>query len=192
MRPFRRLSLYGSLFLLATPAAALPPDAVEALRAARAGEMESLVIHDDPKPAVEAAFEGPEGETRLTDWPGKVVFVNLWATWCPPCLKEMPAIDALAQAMEGEDFEVVAVSTDRGDPMVPQAWLDEAGVETLELFHDPDWDLQTALAIRGQPTSLILDREGREIARYEGEADWASDDARAMMEAAIEATAGER
>lgn len=184
--------LYTAVLLGATPALALSPQGREAVAAARAGDMARMVIHDAPRAAVDTPFTDANGaETRLTDWRGKVALVNFWATWCPPCLKEMPSIDRLAAAMQGEDFAVVAISTDRGDPAKPQRWLAENGISTLAFHHDPRQRLAQAAALIGQPTTLLLDREGREIARYTGEADWDGPAARALIEAAVSATRGD-
>ena len=181
-------SLYAAALLAATPALALSPEAAARVAAARSGDMERLAVHDDPRGPYEASFDGPEGETGFDAWPGKVVLVNFWATWCPPCLKEMPSLDALSAAMESDEFEVVAISTDRGAPDKPRGWLEDNGIETLEFFHDPSNRAARAAGLLGQPTTLILDREGREIARFQGEADWGGADAQALIEAVIAAT----
>jgi thiol-disulfide isomerase/thioredoxin len=167
-------SLYGADLSGASPAAALT----------------RLTVHEAPRPAATSVFVGADGsEHRLTDWPGKVVLVNFWATWCPPCLKEMPSIDRLAGAMEGADFEVLAISTDRGDIGKPTRWFAENGIEHLEVLHDPKMTLAREVALLGQPTTLILDRQGREIARYVGEAEWDSPEAKALIEGIIAETA---
>lgn len=184
-------SLYGAALVLASlvgPAAAWTAEDAAALEAARTGDMSRLAVHEAPRGPYDAAFDGPDGPAAFTDWPGKVVLVNFWATWCPPCLKEMPAIDALSASMEGDEFEVVAISTDRGSPDKPAAWLAENGVETLELYHDGRMAAARAAGLLGQPTTLILDRQGREIARYQGEAEWDGEAARALIEAAIAVT----
>jgi thiol-disulfide isomerase/thioredoxin len=185
-------SLYAAALLGATPAAALSPEARAAVEAARSGAMTRMVVHDAPRAAVAVPFTDGEGaERRLTDWPGKVVFVNFWATWCPPCLKEMPSIDRLSAAMEGADFEVIAISTDRGDIGKPRRWLAENGIRTLELFHDPRFKLAQAAQLLGQPTTLLLDREGREIARFTGDTEWDAPEAQALIRSVIAATAAE-
>jgi thiol-disulfide isomerase/thioredoxin len=185
----RRASLYAAACLAATPALALSPDDAARLQAEAAGDMARIVFHEEPKPVFDGAFAGPDGtETGFDAWPGKVVLMNFWATWCPPCLKEMPAIDRLSAAMENEDFEVVVVSTDRGSPDKPTAWLAENGIETLELYHDARMQAARSAGLLGQPTTLILDRQGREIARYQGEAEWDSPEAMALIESVIAAT----
>jgi thiol-disulfide isomerase/thioredoxin len=180
--------LYAAALLGATPALALSPEARAAVEAARAGEMEKLVVHEAPKDRLETPFADADGaEATVADWAGKVVVLNFWATWCPPCLKEMPSLDRLAAERSGEDFAVLAISTDRGDPGKPARWFAENGIETLIMHHDPRMAMAREAAILGQPTTLILDRQGREVARYQGEAEWDSDDAWAVVQAVIDA-----
>jgi thiol-disulfide isomerase/thioredoxin len=153
---------------------------------AQAGAMSRLVVRDEPVGPYRAAFAGPDGaEIDLSDFAGKIVFVNFWATWCAPCLKEMPSIDRLAAAMEGEDFAVVALSTDRGSAERPQAWFDANGIETLRLYHDPKGALPREAGVTGIPMTLLLDRQGREVARFLGDAEWDSDEAKAIIAAMI-------
>lgn len=198
MRPLKAASLYAALMLGASPAAALSPEQAETVRAFATGDMARIVIHDAPRDAVDTPFTDADGEERLlTDWPGKMVFVNFWATWCPPCLKELPSIDRMARALEGDSLEVIAISTDRGSSAKPLDWLAKAAAQpepekqvlTLEFFHDPRFKLARAATLLGQPTTLILDRQGREIARYQGEADWDTPEAAALLKALIAATA---
>ena len=178
--------LYTAALLIASPAAALPPEAVASLEAQRQGDMARLMFHGAPKARVETGFEDGAGRpVSLADWEGQVVFLNFWATWCPPCLKEMPAIERLAAELDGE-MAVIAVSTDRGSADKPRRWLQENGV-ALPLYHDKGLRFAMASAILGQPTTLILDREGREIARFQGDAHWDSPEAVALLRAIVEA-----
>lgn len=181
---------YVALVLLASPAIALPPDGVARLRGMTTGQLSAVVVHDAPKAAIEAAFIDADGETRhVTEWPGEVVFVNIWATWCPPCLREMPSIARLARAMPDETFEVVAISTDRGGPEKPLAWLQENGAGDLNFYQDDRFRVARAAATPGQPATLILDRQGREVARLIGGAEWDAPEAQAFLRAVIEETA---
>ena len=189
MRPLPAC-LYIACLIGATPAAALTPEAAARVQAARAGQMTRLSVHDSPKPRVEQVFHDAEGrERRFADWKGKVVVVNFWATWCPPCLKEMPSLDRLAAALEGGEAEVVAISTDRGDAAKPKKWLADNAITALGFYHDRGIRLATASAILGQPTTLILDRQGREVARFQGDAEWDSADALAVIRAVVAETA---
>ncbi len=179
-------SLYVAALSGATPAAAQQLPA----QFGQSGEMARLTVHAEPRPRAQTAFTDAEGaQRRLADYEGKVVLVNFWATWCPPCLKEMPSIDRLAAALEGPEFEVLAISTDRGDIAKPTRWFAENGIAHLEVLHDPRSALAREVALIGQPTTLILDREGREIARFIGEAEWDSPQAKALIEGVIAATA---
>jgi thiol-disulfide isomerase/thioredoxin len=183
--------LYLAALLGANPAAAWSPDAAARVEAARAGQMTRLVVHAEPREAVDVAFFDAEGrERRFSDWAGQVVVVNFWATWCPPCLKEMPSLDRLAAAL-GDEAAVLAISTDRGDPSKPMRWLADNGIARLAFHHDRGLKLATAARILGQPTTLILDRDGREVARFQGDAEWDSPDALAAIRAVAAETAAD-
>jgi thiol-disulfide isomerase/thioredoxin len=183
-------SLYAALMLGATPAPALTPEAAQALSAARQGEMARLIFHRAPRPLGNVTFADASGAERTpADWQNKVVFMNFWATWCPPCLKEMPSINRMAAALQGDDFAVVAISTDRGSPDKPIGWMAQNGIDTLDFYHDSRFRAATAAKVMGQPTTLILDRDGAEIARLTGDVEWDSPDALAILKAVIAATA---
>ena len=197
MRGLFAAMLYGAAAFGATPAAAeLDVAEIAALKAARTGDMEKLIVHDAPRPRLETAFETGSGETRtIADWEGKVVLLNFWATWCPPCRKEMPSLDRLQAEMGGDGFEVVALSMDRAPTERIQAFFAEIPqaegapwtVSNLAIYREPTMRIGAEGAILGLPITLILDREGREVARLQGEAEWDSDRAKAMLKAIIEA-----
>jgi thiol-disulfide isomerase/thioredoxin len=181
--------LYTAALLIASPATALSPEALDALRDAREGDMARLVVHEEPRARVDVPFVDGEGaEVSFADFTGEVVFVNFWATWCPPCLKEMPSIDRLAAEM-GDELAVVTISTDRGNADKPRAWLAENGIENLPLYHDGRLRTAQAAGILGQPTTLVLDREGREVARFQGDTEWDAPEAKAFLRAVIAASA---
>lgn len=179
--------LYGALALGASPAAAdLSAAQVDALMAARAGDMKKLVIHKEPRPRLEKAFEDARGAAHtVADWKGEVVVFNFWATWCPPCRKEMPSLDRLKGA--GEGVEVVALSMDRASVPKIESFFQSIQVENLEVFREPTLRIGAEAGVLGMPVTLILDREGREIARLQGEAEWDGPDARAMLKAIVSA-----
>jgi thiol-disulfide isomerase/thioredoxin len=116
------------------------------------------------------------------------VLFNLWATWCVPCRKEMPALDALQAKLGGSRFDVVAVNIDTRDPEKPKAWLKEVGINRLAYFADPQakvfQDLKAVGRAFGMPTTLLIDPEGCEIAALAGPAEWASDDAVKIVQSA--------
>lgn len=170
---------YVALALLATPAAALAAD----LKALLVGDMAQMVLHDEPRAAVDIVLIDPDGaEATVQDMPGALRVVNVWATWCPPCLKEMPSIGRLAKAVADDGVAVIPVSTDRGDPAKPQAFLD--GLKTgLTTWRDPKFRFGAASGLLGQPTTLILDAQGREIARFMGDAEWDAPEAVTLIRA---------
>lgn len=133
-------------------------------------------------------FNGPDGKPMmLSDLKGKVILLNLWATWCAPCRKEMPHLDQLQRELGSDQFEVVAVSVDRGSPEKSKKFLAEVGATSLRFFHDPTAQAGFSLMAIGMPTTLLFDRAGREIGRLVGPAEWHSQDAKDLIQAAIAA-----
>ncbi len=129
--------------------------------------------HAAPRPLADLRFLDAEGgEVALADFRGRLVLVNLWATWCAPCLREMPALDALQGRLGGPDFTVVAISQDRAGLTKAGPFWDKAGLENLSLFIDKDLAAGRQINAAGLPTTLLVDRRGREVARLEGPAEW--------------------
>ncbi|MEM6728251.1 MAG: TlpA disulfide reductase family protein [Pseudomonadota bacterium] len=163
---------------------------IEALSAMREGDMRKLVFHSDAQPVSENAFFLPdESEHTLADFEGKYTLVNFWATWCAPCRKEMPMLSELQEEFGGDQFEVVTIATGRNPVAGMRAFFDDIGVDNLPMFRDPRQAVARDMAVLGLPITIILDTEGQEIARLRGDADWASDDAKALI-AALLAPAG--
>ena len=180
----RSALIYTALGLFANTAVA----DTSALSEMREGDMRKLVFHAEPKPAGTSAFTDPDGrEYRLADWDGKVVLLNFWATWCAPCRKEMPMLDALQVEFGGDAFEVVTIATGRNSPQGIRRFFEEVGVTHLPVLLDPRQDLAREMGVFGLPVTVILDSEGEEIARMVGEADWATENARAIVAALISA-----
>lgn len=154
------------------------------------GEIAAFQIANKPQSLATLAFTGVDGEAKtLGDFEGKVSLVNLWATWCAPCRREMPALDQLQIALGGDDFEVVPISIDTGDRARPQQFLESIEVTNLPLFTDPSTQIfetmkQDGLAI-GLPVTVLLDRNSCILGHMNGPAEWASDDAKRLIEAAI-------
>lgn len=123
-------------------------------------------------------------EITLADKRGKVILVNFWATWCPPCVVEMPALDALQAQLGSDDFEVVTISMDRRIEDA-EVFFDERALDHLALYFDPNMNMGFAAGARGLPLSVLYDRHGIEIGRLDGDADWASPEAIALIQAAI-------
>lgn len=134
-----------------------------------------LAVHDEPRSLPRIEFENDAGETlTLDDFRERIVVLNLWATWCPPCRREMPALDRLQAELGGPEFEVVALSVDRAGMEVVDEFFAETGVEHLVPYIDTSMRVLPRLGVSGLPTTLVIDRRGREIGRRVGEADWAT------------------
>ena len=133
----------------------------------------SLRIHSSPREAPSLRFaDGQGAPTSLGAFRGRVVLLTIWATWCPPCREEMPALDRLQATLGGPGFEVVALSIDQGGPPVVQAFFNRTGIKHLRPYLDTSGDALTGLAMGGVPLTLLVDGEGREIARQHGPAAW--------------------
>lgn len=139
--------------------------------------------------APDAMFKDPDGgDIGLADFRGVPVLVNLWATWCAPCVKELPTLDRLARAHNEEGtLGVIAVSQDGGDQDKVALFLDKLHVDALGAYHDPKMALSGALGANVMPTTLLYDARGREVWRYVGDLDWASEEAARLL---AEARAG--
>jgi thiol-disulfide isomerase/thioredoxin len=126
-------------------------------------------------------FNDPEGqETRLASFRGKPTLVNLWATWCAPCVKELPTLDRLAQAKDGQ-LNVVAISQDMATHASVEAFLDSHKIAALEAYQDPKMALSGALHAEVLPTSILYDASGKEVWRYVGDLDWTSAEAAKLL-----------
>jgi len=150
------------------------------------GPMAAFVARKTPLDLPDAGFEGPDGAPMtLADLKGKVVLLNIWATWCVPCREEMPQLNALQAELGGADFEVVAINIDKGGVDKAKAFLAETGATDLAFYADPSAKLFAKLKAVGMPTTLLLNRQGQEIGRLVGPADWASPEAKQLIETAI-------
>jgi thiol-disulfide isomerase/thioredoxin len=154
------------------------------------GPMAPLLAHAKPVDLPDFTVADAGGAAKsLADFKGKVVLLNIWATWCVPCREEMPTLDKLEAKLGGKDFAVVAVNIDKGGPDKAAAFLKETGATQLPLYTDPSGKLFATVKTVGMPTTLIIDRDGKEIARLIGPADWSSPEALAVIDAAIAASA---
>lgn len=154
------------------------------------GEVAAVNIAKGPLKVPDLTFQDTAGKPlTLENWRGRTVLLNLWATWCVPCRKEMPSLDALQAQLGGPDFEVVTVNIDTRDPEKPKTWLKEVGVSKLAYYADPAaktfQDLKAVGRAFGMPTTLLIGPQGCEIGTIAGPAEWASDDAIQLIKAAL-------
>ena len=158
------------------------------------GEVAAVTMASKPLRLPDLAFEDASGQPKkLSDWRGKTVLLNLWATWCVPCRKEMPALDELQGKLGGKDFEVVAVNIDTRDPEKPKNFLKEANLTRLGYFTDQKakvfQDLKSIGRALGMPTSVLVDAQGCEVGTISGPAEWASEDAIKLIKASLKPAA---
>ncbi len=154
------------------------------------GEVAALVARRDPGPLPDLSFQSPDGAPlTLANFRGRTVLLNLWATWCAPCRKEMPALDKLQAELGGPDFEVVSINIDQRGEDRPAKFLNDIGVARLVRYADASAkvfsDLKIAGKAFGMPTTILIDRNGCEIANLAGPAEWASPEAVAVVKAAL-------
>ena len=182
-RPVRRLAaaMYLACAGLASGAAwAADWSAVEALRE---GDMKKLVFAE-PAALPEIGFVDADGSAvSLADYRGQWLVVNFWATWCAPCRVEMPMLSNLQEIFADDPVEVVTIATGRNSPQGIARFFDEIGVQNLPKYQDPKQELARSMAVLGLPITVIVDPEGREVARLRGDAHWDSESAVAILEA---------
>ncbi len=169
------LAAVGALTLVQPPSderADTPP--------ALAGSVANFTLNDTPSPAPGVDFMADGKPTSLANFRGRVVLLNFWATWCGPCIAEMPSLDRLEAALGGDSFIVVALSQDRSPAVIPP-FFDQLGIRHLARYHDPGGALARAFAVNGLPTTVLIDREGRVVGRIIGPAEWDSAAAKALI-----------
>ncbi len=153
------------------------------------GEVAALTPAAAPRRVPELSFLDSNGKAmKLADFQGRTVLINLWATWCVPCRKEMPALDELEAKLGGPDFSVIAINIDTGDREKPKKFLNDIGIKKLAYYEDPQagvfQELKRSGGVVGLPTSILVDRKGCELGVLSGPAEWASEDALALIRAA--------
>lgn len=160
------------------------------LRPLAVGEVAGMTIAREPKPLPDLAFDGPDGQRlTLASFRGKALLLNLWATWCEPCKREMPALDKVQAELGGGRFDVVAVNIDTRNLERPKAWLKDNGIARLAYYADPKaqifQDLKRIGEVEGLPTTLLVGPDGCQIGKLSGWAEWASPDGIALLRAAV-------
>jgi thiol-disulfide isomerase/thioredoxin len=189
------LALYGSGLLPGNMGGALQPctaakPALARVDAASKGEVAAMQALPQARPAPEIRFKGPDGaETGLAALKGRLLLVNLWATWCAPCKAEMPALDSLQAQLGGPDFAVVAINVDTRNLDKPPEWLRQAGIHALPFYADPGGRVLPAVQrdtqSPGLPTTMLIDAQGCTLGVMKGPAAWASPDGLALIRAAL-------
>lgn len=183
MRKLLSALLYTALLGVANLGAAQSADIADL----REGDMRKLVFHPAPAATTDEAFTSEDGtEMTLADLQGRYVVLNFWATWCAPCRVEMPHLSALQSDLGGDDFEVVTIATGPNPEPAMTRFFDEIGVDNLPLHTDARQRFARSMGVLGLPVTLILDPDGMEIARMQGEADWSSDSAVAIIRALLD------
>ena len=182
---------YGRQALSPASAVREPAPAVEAGGSPDSVKPLELSVFDRPRDLPEIHFADDQGhQLTLGDFRGRVVLLNVWATWCVPCRKEMPALDRLQARLGGNDFLVIPLSIDREGVAPVKRFYQELGLENLGIYVDPSGKGSRALAIPGVPTTLLIDRQGREIARKMGPAEWDGQEMVSLAEQTMHAQTG--
>ena len=181
--------LLGAVALTRTGKDGSGPETMAAAETLITGQIANFTLNRGTKPPAKVSFADADGKSvSFADFRGKVVLVNVWATWCAPCIREMPTLARLEAELGGDDFAVVAVSVDRqGMPAVARFYRKQ-GIGNLPAFVDTRNTVPRALRVVGLPTTVVLDREGREIGRLVGDAEWDSPEAVALVRHIIEAS----
>lgn len=148
------------------------------------GQMTAFVFKDAPQPVADIAFLDGTGASRsLSEWRGRTVVLNLWATWCAPCKTEMPSLERLQDALAGTKAEVIALAVDRTGLEGARQFFRDAKLERLPLYADPTGKTGMTLKAVGMPTTIVLNADGLEVGRLVGPAEWDSPDAQRLIAA---------
>jgi thiol-disulfide isomerase/thioredoxin len=179
------LGVVGGLYQLARePIIQSSPNVASVASSSKESSSFSLLEEPRELPTLHFA-NGDDGALTLADFYGKVVLLNIWATWCIPCRKEMPALDRLQAKLGGEGFEVVALSIDQGGARAVRAFYEQIGIRRLGIYVDTSGYVARTLNLIGVPTTLLVDRDGRELARAIGPAKWDSPDLVSLIKRVI-------
>lgn len=159
--------------------------------AGAAGTTQALALLDAPVPAPEITFADEAGTLRtLADFRGRFILLNVWASWCVPCRTEMPTLDRLQAELGGPDFKVVALSIDRNGPAAVKKLFGEIGIQNLAVSIDASGQAAFSLGAVGLPTTLLIDRNGQEIGRLVGPAEWDAPEMVAFLRSVISGPSG--
>jgi thiol-disulfide isomerase/thioredoxin len=169
-----------------TETSAPSADNATAVPGKETGKMAAFVRKATPEPLPDITFKGASGnDVLLSSLKGKTILLNLWATWCQPCREEMPTLSRLQQALGGDKFEVVELSLDRKGYEASRKFLQDVNAGGLTLYCDPTAKQGMALKLVGMPTTILINKEGLEVGRLLGPAEWDSDEAKQLIKAAM-------
>jgi thiol-disulfide isomerase/thioredoxin len=173
---------------LAAGAVSRKPLAATVQAEALAPLSEGLDRVSPPQDPPDGVFVTQDGTSHhLSEFKGRGMVVNMWATWCAPCVAEMPSLEALSKALAPKDIAVLPLSSDRGGADAVQAWFQAHGISALPILLDPKGALARAFNARGIPTTVIIDNAGQVVARLEGAADWSAPAAQALIQKLVSA-----
>jgi thiol-disulfide isomerase/thioredoxin len=162
------------------------PETSTAKPAEPVATMAAFVKKPEPLPLPDITIQDTNGnDVKLSSFKGKTILLNLWATWCQPCREEMPALNRLQQELGGDKFEVVALSLDRGGLEASRKFLDEVNAHDVHLYTDASMKQGLELKLVGMPTSILINKDGLEVGRLAGPAEWDSDAAKKLIEQAM-------
>lgn len=162
------------------------PETTTAKSAEPVSTMAAFVRKSEPQPLPDITIQDTNGnDVKLSSFKGKTILLNLWATWCQPCREEMPALNRLQQALGGDKFEVVALSLDRGGLEASRKFLDEVNAHDVHLYTDASMKQGLELKLVGMPTSILINKDGLEVGRLAGPAEWDSEAAKKLIKQAM-------
>ena len=177
------ICLYTALLIGANAAAA----DITTIEDLRSGSMKKLTFHTAAKAVPAVYFATADGDQKqLSDFQGKVVLLNFWATWCAPCLEEMPSLSNLQKIKGDDNFKVITIATMRNSSKSVDNFFKKMSIENLTRYQDPKGKLARSLKIAGLPLTILLNKDNEEVARFIGDADWSSPQALKLIEKAIE------
>ena len=184
------LAGFGAVYVIGSRSDNAPQTAdatsSEAISGSGTGGKMAAFVKKAPIPLPDIEFQDASGnEVKLASFKGHTVLLNLWATWCQPCREEMPALNRLQQALGSDKFEVVALSLDRKGYEASRKFLDDVKADAVKLYVDPTAKQGTALRIVGMPTTILINKDGMEIGRLAGPAEWDSEEAKQLIKAAM-------
>jgi thiol-disulfide isomerase/thioredoxin len=175
--------LYTSMSLTAIAAQGFDLSQVEDLRE---GKMRGLVFHEVPEDVSDKSFQDADGNPiQLSDYNGKYVLLNFWATWCAPCRHEMPAINQLSNAFSGEAFAVVPLASGHNPLPAIRKFYQENALNDLPIMQDPRSSFSRDMGVLSLPITILINPEGKEIARMKGDADWFSQSAQDIIQVLV-------